>query len=563
MFSKKNVLICILLFISIQLAASESQLLNIIETELENSVSELKYSDKSELYYLSYGITGYHRISLSYELGTLSRENDYRERILDIDLRVGDYHRDNTHELREKYGGSSYYRGIGRVDIPINDDKEAIKDAIWLATDEAYKDAIDKYQKVLRNTKVKVEADDTSSDFSKIQPSIHLEEPVDVELDKEKWHGILQDLSSKMKENPDVYSGNVNLRLTSKNSYFVNSEGTKIQQSNKFLTLSIYMNTIAEDGMELYRSKNFSSGRLDDLPSPEALGDTISRLMTELTELRNAEMVEPYSGPAILMSRASGVFFHEIFGHRIEGHRQKSVNDGQTFSDKVGESILPEFLSIYDDPTIDRFNGEGLRGYFKYDDEGTKARRVDVVKNGTLNEFLMSRSPIENFPESNGHARRQPGNRAVSRQGNLFIHSDKEMSYENLRQKLKDEIKEQDKPFGLLFADISGGFTMTGRYGPQSFKVQPLMVYKVYADDRPDELVRGVDIVGTPLTSFSKIIATADDYGIFNGSCGAESGMIPVSAISPSILVSQIEVEKKMKGQDRPPILSPPAKGVN
>jgi predicted Zn-dependent protease len=126
---------------------------------------------------------------------------------------------------------------------------------------------------------------------------------------------------------------------------------------------------------------------------------------------------------------------------------------------------------------------------------------------------------------------------------------------------LIEECRRQEKPYGLIFDDISGGFTMTGRGGPQAFKVLPLLVTRVYADGRPDEIVRGVDIVGTPLTSFSKIIMAADDDGVFNGTCGAESGWVPVSAVSPSLLVTEIEVEKRRKGQDKPPILPPPSTG--
>jgi predicted Zn-dependent protease len=268
--------------------------------------------------------------------------------------------------------------------------------------------------------------------------------------------------------------------------------------------------------------------------------------------------VEPYIGPAILVNKASGVFFHEIFGHRIEGHRQKSEFEGQTFTKKVGEKILPDIISVYDDPTLTTFNGKDLNGHYMYDDEGVAAQRVTVVENGILKNFLMSRSPVEGFPQSNGHGRRQYGRSIVSRQGVLYIKSFNEVSFEKLREKLKEECKKQDKPYGLIFYDIAGGFTLTGRGGAQTFKVIPLFVMRVYVDDRPDEVVRGVDIVGTPLLSFSKIQLTGDDYDVFNGTCGAESGMIPVSAISPSIFVSEIEVEKKAKAQDKPPILPAP-----
>jgi predicted Zn-dependent protease len=311
--------------------------------------------------------------------------------------------------------------------------------------------------------------------------------------------------------------------------------------------------------MGLYRYENFDVDKMEDLPSDEKINQAIQVLIGELLSLRKAPLVEPYTGPAILINRASGVFFHEIFGHRIEGHRQKSEMEGQTFTKKVSEKILPGFISVYDDPTLKEFNGTFLRGYYDYDDEGIKSQKVTVVKNGVLKNFLMSRSPIKNFPKSNGHGRREHSNTCVSRQGNLIILSDSTVTYPRLRELLIEECKKQGKPYGLIFSDIAGGYTTTGRWGAQTFKVLPLLVYRVYTDGRADEVVRGVDIVGTPLTSFSKIILTGDDYGVFNGTCGAESGMVPVSGVSPSILVSEIEVEKKYKQQDRPPILPSPA----
>jgi TldD protein len=253
------------------------------------------------------------------------------------------------------------------------------------------------------------------------------------------------------------------------------------------------------------------------------------------------------------------VFFHEIFGHRIEGHRQKDESDQQTFTKMVGSKVLPDFLSVVFDPTRKTMAGTDLNGWYAYDDEGVKARPVKVVENGTLKTFLMSRSPIKGFSQSNGHGRKQPGLEPVSRQSNLVVESSKQVPAAQLRQMLIAEIKRQGKPYGFYFEHVTGGYTTTGRAGFQSFKVIPLVVYRVYPDGRPDELVRGVDIVGTPLSSFARIMATSDKLDVFNGYCGAESGSVPVSAVSPAILVSELEIQKKEKGRDRPPLLPAPS----
>ena len=278
----------------------------------------------------------------------------------------------------------------------------------------------------------------------------------------------------------------------------------------------------------------------------------------DLMALKNAPLAEPYDGPAILSGRASGVFFHEIFGHRIEGHRQKGNTEGNTFTKRVNQEILPPFISVIDDPTVPKFGQTDLNGFYQFDEEGVPAQKVGLVENGILKNFLMSRSPIQGFPVSNGHGRASPGFSPVSRQGNLFVQTKQTVTNKRLREMLIEEVKKQGKPFGLFLADISGGFTSTQRFGTQSFQVNPIMVYRVYADGRPDELVRGVDLIGTPLTSFSKIIAADDKPEIFNGICGAESGWVPVSAISPAILVSQIETQKRAKSNRLLPILPPP-----
>ena len=182
-----------------------------------------------------------------------------------------------------------------------------------------------------------------------------------------------------------------------------------------------------------------------------------------------------------------------------------------------------------------------------------------LVDHGVLKGFEMSRSPLADFPHSNGHGRRQIGAEPVSRQGNLIVESNKAVSNAELREKLIELIKQQNKPYGLLIDDIAGGFTFTGRGQPQAFQVEPLVVYKVFPDGKPDELVRGVDIVGTPLAALTKIVATGDTPEVFNGYCGAESGFVPVSAASPAILTSELEVQKKQSATDRPPILPPPS----
>jgi predicted Zn-dependent protease len=281
-------------------------------------------------------------------------------------------------------------------------------------------------------------------------------------------------------------------------------------------------------------------------------------MATDLKSLRAAPVAEPYDGPALLSGRAAAVFFHEVLGHRLEGHRQRDEEEGQTFTKKVGQEVLPKFLSVMDDPTLHELDGVKLSGTYEFDSEGTPAQRVEVIENGILKNFLMSRMPIKNFDNSNGHGRNQPGLMPTGRQGNLVVSSTQSVPESEMREKLIELVKKEGKPYGLYFDDIQGGFTLTTRSLPQAFQVLPVIVYKVYPDGRPDELVRGVDIVGTPLAALTRIITTGDKQHVFNGICGAESGSVPVSAVAPAMLFSEMEVQKRAHGHDRPPILPAP-----
>ncbi len=537
--------------------AAPVSLLDVMQQELDRSVTNLTKGGSAPMYFLQYSVTEKRTLAMAASNGALESSKEIRQRYLDVDVRVGGMELDNTHQIRTGNRRDNFSRRR-IVDFPLDDNADAIRATLWNETEYQFQTAQERLTKVVTNRQVKVEEQDLSADFSVAAPQRYEEPFGPTVIDTARWQATLKRVGAALAEYPFVQESSVHLTLLDQNQALVNSEGSRIRQAQHYLRLSLSISGTASDGMVLDRNFSYDTRTPAGLPAEEAVLADAKRMASELQALMNAPIVEPYIGPAILKSRASGVFFHEIFGHRIEGHRQKSETEGQTFTKKVNEAILPDFISVYDDPTLPSLAGTDLRGYYKFDDEGTAAQRVTVVDHGVLKNFLTSRSPIDKFPASNGHGRREFGQEVVSRQANLIVKSDKTVPADQLRGLLIEACKKQGKPYGLIFDDISGGFTMTGRSGPQAFKVEPLLVHRVYADGRPDEVIRGVDIVGTPLTSFSKILTAADDDAVFNGSCGAESGWVPVSAISPSILVSEIEVEKRQKEQEKPPILPPP-----
>jgi TldD protein len=543
-----------------QKPAPASVLSRALEAEMKNAMDVLKQKGNPAPYFIGYEVNDIRSLDVEASLGALRSSDGSHSRFLDIDVRVGDYQYDNTHQIRGQRGGGGNNFNYP-VAMPLDDDLDALKSVIWLETDRRYKTAVERLIQVRANRAIKVDEEDTSADFSRERPETAALGVVDASLNTQDWEKKVKEYSAIFKQYPEIYDGTVAISTTATNQYVVNSEGTSVQDGTLQIRLSISARTKADDGMDLSRFEAFDAHGMDHLPTEPVVRQTIARMVADLKALRAAPVIEPYTGPAILSGRASGVFFHEIFGHRIEGQRQKNDNEGQTFTKKVNQQVLPDFISVYDDPTLKQVDGVDLNGTYAFDDDGVPGQRVTVVDKGILKNFLLSRSPVAGFEQSNGHGRKAPGYGSVGRQGNLIVESSKTVSDATLRQMLIDEAKKQGKDFGLLFQDISGGFTTTARSSPQAFQVTPIMVYRVYVDGRPDELVRGVDLIGTPLTSFSKIVAAGDKQQVFNGFCGAESGYVPVAAIAPSILTTQIEVQKKAKSSERPPILPPPPGG--
>lgn len=540
-------------------ALGKDPIIKAMDTELKRSMKKLSRLDPP-IYFLSYQIDSERSVSVVATLGEKAYSYTSSHYTADIDARAGGRELDNTRKLKSIDYGRRNPNILTSGYMP---SPKQIRNMLWLLTEEALTAAQEDYLKVKTNALTSSKREDNSDDFSKKGKAASYYAPIeDSPLISQQ---MLEDMTKRteqysaiFKDQDFILSSAVSYSAALKNKYFVNSEGTKIVQGQVLARLSYNITSRNKDGMILERGNYYDFTTPDEIPSSEKVISDINRSIAELKALQNAPAAEPFHGPVILKNKATGVFFHEILGHRVEGHRQKDDDFGQTFTNKINKQVISPLISVYDNPTMKYFNTVPLRGYYAYDDEGIASQNVTVIENGVLKNFLMSRSPIKGFDSSNGHGRKQAGYRPVSRMGVTMVEAAQTVPFDTLKQMLKEEIKKQNKPYGLIIDDISGGFTMIDTSSPQAFKVNPLLVYKVYPDDRPDEIIRGADIVGTPLTSFNKIIAAADDYAVFNGSCGAESGWVPVSAIAPSVLISELEVERVQRSYDNLPILPPP-----
>jgi predicted Zn-dependent protease len=503
-------------------------------------------------YFLSYAVGDATMVTIRAQFGALVSSSANHIRLADVQVRLGAPKLDNTH-------GSHRASAVTSIALPLNDDREALARSLWMATNTGYGNAVENYLRVKTEAEVRAKEADNSPDFSQEAPEVHIGKPAPpVKVDRALWEQRTRALSRIFREFPEVNENAVLLTAQNETDYFASSEGSQVVAPHLQARLVAVAVTRAEDGMDLYRARTFEAETVEGLPSQAEMEAAVREMGASLEALRKAPVTEPFDGPAILSGRAAAVFFHEVLGHRLEGQRQRGDQEGQTFTRDVGKEILPSFLSVADDPTQTRFGRTWLSGSYEYDDEGQKARRVDLIQDGVLKTFLLSRQPIDGFTASNGHGRAQTSKMPTGRQGNLIVTSTKMESENKLRKQLIEEAKKQGKPYGLYFEDISSGLAVTQRSSPQAFQVIPLVVWRVFVDGRPDELVRGVGIVGTPLAAMKSILATGDRYEVFNGECGAESGTIPVSAVAPAMLVREMETQRQPQGTARPPILPIP-----
>jgi TldD protein len=535
--------------------ASLPPLLDTMTAELNRAMGSLGKQGEKQIppYFLSYSIADANAISIRAQYGALVTSEDSRQRVVDVQVRIGEPKLDNTH-------GTHRASAVNTLQLPITDDREALSRSLWLATNSGYGTALDNYLRVKTEAEVRAKEEDNSGDFSTEAPQVHVGKPAPAPVvDKTAWEDRVRGLSKIFREYPDVYQNVVMLTAQSETDYYASSEGSRLANPHQQARLIVFAVSRAEDGMDLFRAQTFEAETVAGLPKQAELEAAMRELGKSLEELRKAPVTEPFNGPAILSGRAAAVFFHEVLGHRLEGQRQRGDEEGQTFTKEVNKPVLPSFLSVSDDPTRAKFGDTWLSGSYDYDDEGQKAKKVDLIQDGVLKTFLMSRLPIASFSNSNGHGRGQTGRVPNGRQGNLIVSSTNAVPETELRKMLIEEAKKQGKPYGLYFEDISSGFAVTTRNSPQAFQVIPLVVYRVYVDGRPDELVRGVSIVGTPLAAMKRIRATGDKSEVFNGECGAESGSIPVSAVAPAMLLTEMETQRQPQGTERVPILPNPS----
>lgn len=535
---------------------STDSIVTVLTQELKYSMDQLK-EKPVPAYYMSLRMNDTYQATVSSNFG-YSITNENRRRVITPQVRVGSPIVDNFKYQNQTTDTNGNIEG---VTVPYTDNAlMAIRQGVWSETMKRYKTAVNNYNAALSKMMTNADNEDKAPCFADAPVETYYEQPYSAEtytFDREYWEKRLDRISAIFKECRQLEAGVVNLDYNVERITIVTSDGSVVSQNRKSVRLMLQGLLRATDGMVCQLYKDWFSYSLEDLPDDETIIAGVRDLMERLTALSQAPIADPYAGPAIMSGSASGVFFHEIFGHRLEAHRMKS--GGQTFKKQVGQAVMPKSFQVYDDPTLDNYAGTSLYGYYKYDDEAVKAQRVTCVENGVLKNFLVDRTPIDGFPVSNGHGRASEGYDPVSRQSNLIIENTNPYSEEELRNMLIKAIKAEGKEYGYYFRTATSGMTYLGDGGSiNSFGVDPVEVYRVFADGRPDQLVRGVKLIGTPLAMFSSIAAGGATPSVFTGQCGAESGWVPVTAISPTIFISKVETQRSETGYQLPAALERP-----
>jgi TldD protein len=530
--------------------------------ELSRSAERLRLERYEAPYFIAYQVKDVARHEIAGRYGAVFEDSARRDRNLFVDVRVGSYDLDSSgpEDPTIVLGGEgpSWY---APKDAPLDSDPGALRNALWLATDERYKEALASFFKK-RSREVYREADaDRAPSLSREPPVRHADPVRPFPFDRERWRALVREATALFRAHPEVFDSSVKIVAEKQVRWFVSSEGAALVTEQVVYGLHVAAVTRAPDGQLLDSGRDFYARAEGELPSPTAVRDAVQAVASELEALRRAPAVDPYSGPAILEPEAAGVLFHETVGHRLEGERLEDDKDGQTYRGQVGRLVLPPFLTVVDDPTLERAGGVSLNGSYAFDDQGVPARRTVLVKDGRLESYLLSRKPVKPFDRSNGHGRSQGSRQPMARMANLVVESSRRVSAAELKKRLMAEARRQGKPFGLVIRDITGGNTNTSTWGYQAFKGTPRLVVRVDAKTGAEELVRGVELVGTPLTSVNKVLATSDAAKVFNGYCGAESGYVPVATVAPAVLVGEIELQRVARANERSPILPSPWAG--
>ena len=513
-----------------QSTADSDPVLQAMLAEMERSKAKLKLEQVSAPYYIDYRVTDMEEMIADAAFGALRGEIQTRVRVLRVSVRIGDYKQDSFY--REGEGVTEF--------MPLDNDVIAMRHQIWLATDKAYKaaaEALTAKQAALKQFNVEQPVDD----FAKVTPLQSIAPPAKLDLDPRPWEQMLQHALAVYRDDSMIQGIDAQMRFEAVTQYFLNSEGTVVRRGHNDYGLSLAMTTQAADGMRLDRSHAYVVGNLKELPSEREFLDKANDLAASLRQLREAPIVDDeYRGPVLFSADAASNIFADLVGQNVLGVKPPLGQPARTrgaWATSYKSRVLPDFISVVDDPTVATANAHSLLGHYAVDDEGVKAEKVEVVENGKLMNFVLGRMPIRDFPNSNGHGRgRLPATPPEPSLGNLIVRSSEALPVSELKGKLIEICKQRELPFGYYVE------TLGPRLGPR-------LIYRIYVKDGHQELVRGATFGDLDTRAIrNDLIAAGNDVNVDNRVLN-----IPHSIVNPSILFDELQVKRANANKEKLP----------
>jgi TldD protein len=514
---------------------SQDSVLRAMKVEMDRSRDKLKLENMERPYYIEYTIVDFDFFTADAAFGALRTEQRQRVRLLRAVVRIGDYKRD-----------SFFGSGEGTVDLlPIDNDEHALRQELWLTTDTAYKAAVESLTRKQAALK-QFEGDQGPDDFSHEPVSQYIGPVAKLEFDANGWRNTLQSATALFRKDPELQSLDAQVQFVGQTRYFMNSEGTVVRQPEMSYLVHISGETQASDGMRLSRGRAWVLATPQELPGADEVQAATEKIITTLADLRKAPIVEDeYHGPVLIKADAASNVFARLVGASVQGRKPRPGASSRTtgeYASSYKSRVLPDFLSIVDDPTTTTFSGRRLLGSYQYDDEGVKARSVNLVDKGELVNYLLGRQPIRDFPNSNGHGRASGPLAPIPTMANLFVRNLQPQTVDALKQKLISICKDRGLEYGYIVESVGGG------------PGNPEVLYRVSAKDGHEELVRGAEFHQLDVRALrNDLIAAGDDAHVDN-----RLEVVPLSVVAPSVLFGELEIKRSSQGKDKLPDYGPP-----
>ncbi len=559
------------------------------DTQLRAMADELARSKAMRLnsldkpYFIQYTTEDTDELTVSASLGGITRANRVHVRHPSAVVRVGDYKFDNTN------AGSSLRLRFGL--FPLDDDYLSMRTILWRTTDVLYKTAADQITRK-RNAIREIADPDTTPDFALAKPVELLDAPPEFPVSETRWSKDARQASGRFSAYPQITSSGVGVELLSSTYRLVNSEGTVIRIPQVLDEIDVRAAGRTNDGQRVWNHQFVAAAALRQLPHGAELNKIADQVAAQTAALELAPKAEDYTGPVLFSGEAAAEMMAQVLTDAVVLHRKPLAAPGSTeasqpflesvWSARMGTTVAPEWLSIYDDPTARNFQGSPLAGYFLVDDEGVRAERVNLVDRGKLRGFLLSRTPVRTFAVSNGHGRISGAfGGAEAAIGNVIVQAAQTVSEDQLKSRLIAQVKAAGLKYGLIvrrldfpstasFGELQSMARQLQRNGYARTIAQPLLVYRVYPDGR-EQLVRGLRFTEFSAKDLRDVAAASDKPQVFNyinnGSslnmADFRTEIVPSSVVCPSLLLESVELAKAENDGDSAPVVPPPALSKN